>query len=189
MIDHATTASERTPRRRRCCGWGGQQELRRFVAVDDVSLDIARRVLRAARPVGCGKTTLLRMIAGFETPDSRPHPDRRHRHDAGAALRAAGQHDVPVLRAVPASDGRGQVAFGLKQEGIRAPRSPSGSRRCWRWSSSRASARRKPDQLSGGQRQRVALARALVKRPQGAAARRAAGGARQEAARGAPSSS
>ena len=42
---------------------------------------------------------------------------------------------------------------------------------------------RKPGELSGGQRQRVALARAIVNRPQGAAARRAAGGARPEAAR------
>ena len=41
---------------------------------------------------------------------------------------------------------------------------------------------RKPGQLSGGQRQRVALARALVLRPEGAPARRAARGARPQAA-------
>ena len=42
---------------------------------------------------------------------------------------------------------------------------------------------RRPRQLSGGQQQRVALARALVIRPEGAAARRAVLGARQESAR------
>ena len=51
------------------------------------------------------------------------------------------------------------------------------------WSSSTGWKSRRPHQLSGGQRQRVALARALVKRPASAAAGRAAGRARQEAAR------
>ena len=45
-------------------------------------------------------------------------------------------------------------------------------------------ARRKPHQLSGGQKQRVALARADRQEAQGAAARRAAGRARPQAARG-----
>ena len=79
----------------------------------------------------------------------------------------------------------GNVAFGLKQERHAArPRSRRASTRCWRWCKLEGFAARKPHQLSGGQRQRVALARALVKRPKRAAARRAAGGARQEAARG-----
>src|SRR5260370_16128225 len=41
-------------------------------AVDDVSLNVERGAFYALLgPSGCGKTTLLRMISGFETPDSR----------------------------------------------------------------------------------------------------------------------
>ena len=80
-----------------------------FAAVNDVSLNIYEREFFALLGAsGCGKTTLLRMLAGFEEPtagrilldgqDLRRHP----------ALPAAGQHDVPVLCAVPAHDGRGE---------------------------------------------------------------------------------
>ena len=61
-----------------------------------------------------------------------------------------------------------------------APRSRRRSRTC----ASTGFGKRYPHELSGGQKQRVAIARALVTRPDGAAARRAAGRARRQAARG-----
>ena len=77
-----------------------------FVAVNDVSLKIYRGELFCLLGgSGCGKTTLLRMLAGFEEPTTGTHLDRRRRHDRHPAVRAAGQHDVPVVRAVPAHDG------------------------------------------------------------------------------------
>ena len=84
-----------------------------------------------------------------------------------AALRAAGQHDVPVLRAVPAHDGRAATSPSVSsRKGSRATRSTRRVARDPRHrQAGRSSAKRKPHQLSGGQRQRVALARALVKRP------------------------
>ena len=85
----------------------------------------------------------------------------RHRH---AALQAAGQHRLPVLRAVPAPDIFENVAFGLRRR--RARSEERRWRRRWSWSSSAGLAARKPAQLSGGQQQRVALARALVNRPE-----------------------
>ena len=85
----------------------------------------------------------------------------------GAALRAAGQHDVPVLRAVPAHDGGGQHRLrpasrtawpGAEIRDRVADALRAGAARGLRET-------RRPHQLSGGQQQRVALARALVKRP------------------------
>ena len=78
-----------------------------FVAVNDVTLDIYEREFFALLgPSGCGKSTLLRMLAGFEQPTRGQHDRRRAGHHGPAALRAARQHDVPVLRALSAHDGR-----------------------------------------------------------------------------------
>ena len=71
-----------------------------FTAVDSVNLRIFKGEMFAlVGASGCGKTTLLRMLAGFANPSARPHPDRGCGHDRRAAARAAGQHDVPVVRA------------------------------------------------------------------------------------------
>ena len=172
--EHARTARGHsrpgaTRRRGRWCG--SRASSKRFgdvAAVDGVSLDIFEGEFFALLgPSGCGKTTLLRMLAGLRDAGRGPHPARRRRTSRGVPpLPAAGQHDVPELRAVSAPDGRGQHRLRA-QAGRHAAsrRSPRASPRCWRWCSSKASAARKPHQLSGGQRQRVALARALAKRP------------------------
>jgi len=39
-------------------------------ALDKVSFDVRRRVVLSARAFGCGKTTMLRILAGLEEPDS-----------------------------------------------------------------------------------------------------------------------
>ena len=157
-------------------------------AVDNVTLDIYQREFFALLgPSGCGKTTLLRMLAGFETPDRRPDPDRRPGHGRGAALEAAGQHDVPVLRPVPAHDGRATTSpSACKQDGV-----PKGEISDRVAEAVRAGAARGP---------RAAPARPALRRPeaargagprdhqaaQGAAARRAPGCPGQEAARAHP---
>ena len=156
-------------------------------AVEDLTLDIfGGEFFALLGPSGCGKTTLLRMLAGFETPDAGPHPARRRRTwPACRRYRRPVNMMFQTYALFPHLTVAGNVAFGLQAGRAAAGRrSRRASTRCWRWCKLEALARRKPHQLSGGQRQRVALARALVKRPQRAAARRAAGGARQEAARG-----
>jgi putrescine transport system ATP-binding protein len=135
-------------------------------AVDGVSLDIYQGEFFALLgPSGCGKTTLLRMLAGFEIPDTgRVLLD-------GEDLTGVPPHRRPVnmmfqsYALFPHLTVAGNVAFGLKQDGL--PKDEIAARIAEMLALLRLEGlgARKPHQLSGGQRQRVALARALVKRP------------------------
>jgi putrescine transport system ATP-binding protein len=147
---------------------------RRFgevVAVDALSLDIhAGEFFALLGPSGCGKTTLLRLLAGFERPDAG-----RILLD-GRDIAATPPHLRPVnmmfqnYALFPHLTVAGNIAFGLRQEGIRGggtARADIAARVEEMLALVRLQglSRRRPDQLSGGQRQRVALARALAKRP------------------------
>jgi putrescine transport system ATP-binding protein len=135
-------------------------------AVDDVTLDIRRaEIFCLLGASGCGKTTLLRLIAGFETPDAgRIFID-------GQDMARVPPYERPVnmmfqsYALFPHMTVAQNVAFGLRQE--RLPRAEIDARAAEMLALVKLEelAKRKPDELSGGQRQRVALARALVKRP------------------------
>ncbi|MBL8673636.1 MAG: ATP-binding cassette domain-containing protein, partial [Rhodospirillales bacterium] len=135
-------------------------------AVDGVDLDIHRGELFALLGAsGCGKTTLLRLLAGFETPDSgRIEID-------GADMAVLPPYLRPVnmmfqsYALFPHMSVERNVAYGLAQE--RRPKGEIATRvaEALDLVEMGAFAARRPDQLSGGQRQRVALARAIVKRP------------------------
>ncbi|MDY6995757.1 MAG: ABC transporter ATP-binding protein [Actinomycetota bacterium] len=119
---------------------------------------------------GCGKTTLLRLIAGFETPDSGSVVI------SGRQVSGPGVHVPAHRRAVGyvAQDGAlfphltvGQnIAYGLPG----SHRSAAVRRRVAELLETVALepsyASRRPHQLSGGQQQRVALARALARQPE-----------------------
>ena len=117
-------------------------------------------------PSGCGKTTTLRMIAGFERPDSGKILLDGADMAADAAAPAQREHRLPELRALPAPDGGRQR--GLRAAATRRRRRTRRRKRVGealeavQLSGLRA---RRPTQLSGGQQQRVALARALVLQP------------------------
>jgi len=137
-----------------------------FVAVDNVSLSIFKgEIFCLLGGSGCGKTTLLRMLAGFESPTSG-----RLLID-GQDMAGIPPYDRPVnmmfqsYALFPHMTVEKNVAFGLEQEGL--SKAEIGKRVGEMLDIVRLGdfARRKPHQLSGGQRQRVALARALVKRP------------------------
>ncbi len=114
---------------------------------------------------GCGKTTLLRVIAGFESAqqgcvslsgrvldDERTHiaPERR---DIGY---------VPQEGALfPHLDVQANVGFGLS----RAERRGGTVSELLEMVSLSALAKRMPHELSGGEQQRAALARALARKP------------------------
>jgi putrescine transport system ATP-binding protein len=137
-----------------------------FIAVDDVSLDIYKKeIFCLLGASGCGKTTLLRMLAGFERPTSgRIFID-------GVDMTAIPPYERPVnmmfqsYAVFPHMTVEQNVAFGLKQEGL--VKAEIGKRVGDMLDLVKLGqfAKRKPHQLSGGQRQRVALARALVKKP------------------------
>jgi putrescine transport system ATP-binding protein len=114
---------------------------------------------------GCGKTTLLRLIAGFEVPD-----DGRILID-GIDMTGVPPYERPVnmvfqsYALFPHMSVERNISFGLRQE--RMPRKEMNERVHQALDLLRLTplAGRRPHQLSGGQRQRVALARALVKHP------------------------
>jgi putative spermidine/putrescine transport system ATP-binding protein len=136
------------------------------VALDRVSLEIAPGEFFALLgPSGSGKTTCLRLIAGFDRPDS-----------GQVLLEGRDVTDVPPFERdvntvfqdyalFPHMSVADNVAYGLRVRGV----APAERRR-------RATemlelvrlgefSDRRPNQLSGGQKQRVALARALINRP------------------------
>lgn len=137
-----------------------------FVAVNDVSLKVYRGELFCLLGgSGCGKTTLLRMLAGFEDPTvGRISID-------GVDMTGIPPYERPVnmmfqsYALFPHMTVEQNVAFGLKQDGL--PKREIASRVADILNLVKLTQfiKRKPHQLSGGQRQRVALARSLVKRP------------------------
>ncbi|MGE0666638.1 MAG: ABC transporter ATP-binding protein [Sphingomonadales bacterium] len=135
-------------------------------AVNNVDLEIYRGEFFALLGAsGCGKTTLLRMLAGFETPT------------AGKIwIDGVDMADIPPYRRpvnmmfqsyalFPHMTVGQNVAFGLQQDGVGRKEIADRVGEMLDLVQIGPLARRKPHQLSGGQRQRVALARALVKRP------------------------
>jgi spermidine/putrescine ABC transporter ATP-binding subunit len=136
------------------------------LAVDGVSLDVAEgEFFCLLGPSDCGKTTLLRMLAGFETPSAgrslidgvdvgRTPPNRRPVNMVFQSYAIFPHMSVEE-----------NVAFGLRIERTPAPERRRRVAEALALVKLEDLGRRRPDELSGGQRQRVALARALVKRP------------------------
>ncbi|MFN8232577.1 MAG: ABC transporter ATP-binding protein [Actinomycetota bacterium] len=135
-------------------------------AVRGLSLTIEEgEFLTLLGPSGCGKTTTMRMIAGFEEPDS-----------GRISLRGADVVGVPPNRRevnmcfqhyalFPHMTVRDNVGYGLKLKKVpKADRHRIVSEML-RIVRLEGYEQRRPGQLSGGQQQRVALARALVNEP------------------------
>ena len=137
-----------------------------FVAVDDVSLNIYRReIFCLLGGSGCGKTTLLRMMAGFETATSGTISID------GVDMTALPPYERPVnmmfqsYALFPHMSVAKNIAFGLHQDKVSKSEIGDRVNEILKLVRMDQFAIRQPHQLSGGQRQRVALARALVKRP------------------------
>lgn len=117
-------------------------------------------------PSGCGKTTILRIIGGFEEPDS------------GQVLFEGKDitHVPPHLRPFntvfqqyalfPHMNVEENVGFGLRMKGVEKEEREARVERMLRLVNLSGYGKRKVDQLSGGQKQRIAIARALVNEPE-----------------------
>ncbi|HEY2682242.1 MAG TPA: polyamine ABC transporter ATP-binding protein [Steroidobacteraceae bacterium] len=137
-----------------------------FTAVDDVSLKIYKgEIFCLLGASGCGKTTLLRMLGGFETPSTG-----KILID-GEDMSGVPPYERPVnmmfqsYALFPHMTVEQNVSFGLKQDRISKLEIRDRVAAMLDLVKLTQFAKRKPHQLSGGQRQRVALARSLVKRP------------------------
>jgi len=137
-----------------------------FTAVDNLTLDIYEREFFALLgPSGCGKTTLMRMLAGFEQPtEGRILLDGKDLSGIPPYKRPANMM-FQSYALFPHMTVEGNVAFGLKQEGMDSSSINTRVAEMLELVKLEKFAKRKPHQLSGGQRQRVALARSLAKRP------------------------
>ena len=137
-----------------------------FHALDDVNITINKgEFFSLLGPSGCGKTTLLRIIAGFEFPDTGAvlfddknvlplPPDKRQSNTVfqNYAL-------FPHLSVYE------NVAFPLRLKKVDKATIDEKVKEYLHLVQLDAHMNKKPNQLSGGQRQRVAIARALINEP------------------------
>jgi sulfate transport system ATP-binding protein len=134
-----------------------------FVALDDVSVDVAKGSLTALLgPSGSGKSTLLRIVAGLETADvGTVFIDEQDVTGRPPQKRGVGfvfQH-YAAFKHMTVHD---NVAFGLAIR--KRPKAQIAERvnQLLRLVQLEGLVTRYPSQLSGGQRQRMGLARALA---------------------------
>jgi ABC-type Fe3+/spermidine/putrescine transport system ATPase subunit len=114
---------------------------------------------------GSGKTTILRLIAGFEQPSSGEIWMNGERLDSLPPYKRRVNTVFQQYALFPHMNVQDNVAYGLRVKN--APTNEVGSRvqEALRMVKMDSFAAARPATLSGGQQQRVALARALVNRP------------------------
>ena len=138
----------------------------RHRAVDGVSLTVQRgEFLTLLGPSGCGKTTILRMVAGFE------HPDSGTISIEGKPIQGVPPYKRPIglvfqnLALFPHLTVGENIAFGLRVRRQPADLIDRSVGEALALVELTGYGERRVHELSGGQRQRVALARALVIKP------------------------
>jgi putative spermidine/putrescine transport system ATP-binding protein len=129
-------------------------------AVNGVDLDIyAGEFLTLLGPSGSGKTTVLRMIAGFEKPDT----GTIKLNGKDVSQLPPYERDVNTVfqdyALFPHMDVISNIEYGLRIQGIEKTERRTRAEKALEQVRLEGYGSRKPAQLSGGQRQRVALAR------------------------------
>jgi spermidine/putrescine transport system ATP-binding protein len=137
-----------------------------FTAVDNISIAIeAGEFFTLLGPSGCGKTTLLRMIAGFDAPDSGQIL-LDGEDIAGLPPEQRPFHTVFQSYALfPHMTVAGNIGFPLKMAGKTPAEIKTRVAETLAEVELTPFADRYPHELSGGQKQRVAFARGLINQP------------------------
>jgi putrescine transport system ATP-binding protein len=137
-----------------------------FTAVDNISLSIYKGEMFAlVGASGCGKTTLLRMLAGFAQQTAGQIAID------GVEMAGVPPHERPVnmmfqsYALFPHMTVERNVGYGLKRMDLTREVKRQRVQEALDMVQLGGLGQRRPHQLSGGQRQRVALARALIRRP------------------------
>ncbi|HEY2873100.1 MAG TPA: ABC transporter ATP-binding protein [Reyranella sp.] len=136
-----------------------------YVAVRDFSLDIeAGEFFCLLGTSGCGKTTVLNMVAGFEPVSAGAirisgHPIAGPAADRGVVF----QGDDSLYGWLSAL---GNVEFGLRMRGIKRAEREKKARHYLELVGLRGQDHKHPAELSGGMKQRIQIARVLANEPQ-----------------------
>lgn len=137
-----------------------------YKASDNVNFIIEQgKLIGLLGPSGSGKTTILRMIAGLETPDSGEIIiDGKVVNDIPASKRGIGFvfQNYALFRYMTVFD---NIAFGLKIQKKDKKYIKERVSELVELIGLKGLEKRYPSQLSGGQKQRVAFARALAPNP------------------------
>lgn len=138
-----------------------------YKASDNVNFGVEKgKLIGLLGPSGSGKTTILRMIAGLETPDSGDIIiDGVRVNDLAASKRGIGFvfQNYALFRYMTVYD---NIAFGLRVQKADKKKIDERVRELIKLIGLEGLEKRYPSQLSGGQRQRVAFVRALAPNPQ-----------------------
>ncbi|MBF0378117.1 MAG: ABC transporter ATP-binding protein [Desulfamplus sp.] len=138
-----------------------------YKAVDNVTISIGQgEIFSLLGPSGCGKTTLLRLCAGFESPDK----GRIILNGVNISNLPPNKRKVNTVfqnyALFPHMSVRENIAFGLKVAGKSKSEIKQEVDSMLDLIQMTDHADKKPALISGGQKQRVAIARALVNKPQ-----------------------
>ena len=137
-----------------------------FRAIRDVSIEIGHgEFFSLLGASGCGKTTLLRMLAGFESPTKGEiHIDGQPVTDVPPHLRPVNMV-FQSYAIFPHLNVRDNIAYGLRKHRLPRAKRYEMVDEMLELIKLPDYGNRKANQLSGGQRQRIALARALILKP------------------------
>ncbi len=137
------------------------------IALSDVSFSIKQGdFFTILGPSGCGKTSLLRILAGFDNPDS----GKVFLNGKDITALPANKRPINTVfqnySLFPHLDIWENIAFGLRISKKSENEIRKEVRKMLELTQMTEHAHKMPDQISGGQKQRVAIARALVNKPQ-----------------------